>query len=81
MPEFMLVVAMLLGILDTCLFVFVLLSLKSLRESTAELTAQATIANIEPEEKEKTVSEQMEQGIVNILNYKIEDSLKERNHD
>lgn len=79
MPEFMLVVAMLV-ILNTGLLVFVLLSL---RESTAELTkiVQEIIADIEPEEKEKTVSEQMEQGIVNILNYKIEDSLKERNHD
>lgn len=86
MPEFMLVVAM--GILNAGLFVFVLFSLRRLRESTEELTklAKAIIAMCErdPEKKEKTesekLSEQLEQGIVNVLNYKIEDALKERSY-
>lgn len=86
MPE--LILWALIWFCNTATLVFLVVGLRQLRKSAEELTviAKAIIAlcEIEPEKKEKTesekLSEQLEQGIVNILNYKIEDALKERDY-
>lgn len=94
MPE--LILWAFIWLCNTAMLVFFVVGLRQLRKSAEELTviSKAIIAlcerecgregEREPEKKEKTesekLSEQLEQGIVNILNYKIEDALKERSH-
>lgn len=88
MPEFMMAAAMLLGILNTALFVFMLLSFKELRKSVTELSkiAKSIVDILQPAvmaedaNPVKTESQKMEEGIFAILNYKIEDALKEKNY-
>lgn len=90
MPEFMMAAAMLLGILNTALFGFMLLSFKELRKSVTELSKIANsivdilqlsvlVEEVSPDAP-KTESQKMEEGIFAILNYKIEDALKEKNY-
>lgn len=86
MPE--LILWAFIWLCNTAMLVFFVVGLRQLRKSAEELTviSKAIIAlcEREPEKKEKTenekLSEQLEQGIVNILNYKIEDALKERSY-
>lgn len=90
MPE--LILWAFIWLCNTAMLVFFVVGLRQLRKSAEELTviSKAIIAlcerecEREPEKKEKTedekLSEQLEQGIVNILNYKIEDALKERGY-
>jgi hypothetical protein len=90
MPEFMMAAAMLLGILNTALFGFMLLSFKELRKSVTELSkiANSIVDILQPSvlveevspDAPKTESQKMEEGIFAILNYKIEDALKEKNY-
>lgn len=90
MPE--LILWAFIWLCNTATLVFLVVGLRQLRKTAEELTVISKAISAlcerecerEPEKKEKTenekLSEQLEQGIVNILNYKIEDALKERSY-